>query len=149
MRPSQIPPEDLDRRRAEAVEKVRTTALNALAAELRDEFVGERGFRGGRMCPAGLRRFLGGWTDATPRPAEPPSSAPDATAFAQRGGEVVILGALVRDLHPERREAALLKLLGTIASVHRRHGLPLPSWFAEAALTAGSGGAWAQSHDGE
>lgn len=130
----QIPPEDLDRFRAAAAEKVRTTALNALAAELRrNEYPGDRSFGGDGMSPAALKRFLSGWADPARAAAAP--SARDTTASEQRGGEALILGALVRDLRPERRHGALLTLLGTIASVHRQNGLPLPSWFAGAALT--------------
>ena len=120
--------------RTVAAEMVRTTALKAIAAEISRTEGGGRSVGSDRMSPAQLRSFLSRGDDHA-RIGPKPEFEGDAAGSALRGGEALILGALVRDLPPERRLGGLVTLLGTIASLHRQHGLPLPCWFSDAALT--------------
>jgi hypothetical protein len=123
----------LDRLRALAAEKVRTTELTALSADLcRVDYLGSRSLGGG-MSPAEVKRFLFGY-DPDGRTKHPLPVTSDLPAPDEHRGETVVLGVLVRDLPPERRPAAIVTLLGTIASFYKSAGVSLPAWLTDAAL---------------
>lgn len=130
-------PDELNRLRAAAAEKVRNAELTALCAMLsRPDHLDGRGLGRDGMSPAEVKRFLFGYQppERSTRPVRRPSEVPEPDG---RGGETVVLGLLVRDLPADQRQAGLVALLGTIASLYRRAGMSLPEWFTDAAMMTG------------
>lgn len=127
--------DELDRLRAVAAERVRATEFTALTEILcRADSLGGRSVGGSAMSPAELRRFL--FEFAPPaRNKRSNHTTFESPVRDERGGETVALGVLVRDLPPERRQEAIVVLLGAIGSLHREAGVSLPIWFADAAHT--------------
>lgn len=140
--------EELERLRAIAEERVRTTPLSALAAFFsRTEYIGSLRLIDGPISAAQLREFLDYSPDhARTRLASvpPADTAPEGAgdgdvpqpAAEMEGGEAQIFGALLRDIPAQRRHCAVVRLLGTLAAVYRECNVALPQWFTEAALTA-------------
>jgi hypothetical protein len=130
--------DELDRLRAAAAEKVRSTELTALSAILsRPDDHGSRSIGGGGMSPAEMKRFLFGY-DPPARNKRADHIPSDAPVPAEPGGEIVVLGVLVRDLPPVQRQGAIVTLLDTIASFYRRAEVSVPEWFTDAAMITGS-----------
>lgn len=129
--------EELNRLRAVAAEKVRNTELTALSVILgRPDYLGSRSVGGG-MSPGEVKRFLFGY-EPPARDRRADHISPDPPVAGELGGEVVVLGVLVRGLPPVRRRGAIVTLLGTIASFYRRAEVSLPEWFTDAAMMTGS-----------
>lgn len=127
------PQPSIDRLRNAIILRVQATSLRAVARQV-------------GMSPSGLDKFLCGGTPYTKSrrklfdwlQRERHNLHSDLTA----DGMAAALGALVRDLPPERREGALHSLLGTLFDVYDSHSDSAPPWLGELARKAEDGTAF-------
>ena len=115
-------PTTFDRLRENVAVRVQATSLRAVARQV-------------GMSPTGLEKFLAG---ATPYSRSRQKlqewwaregSRPQSDISAE--GITVALGALVRDLPPERREGALKGLVRTLRGLYEVQEAVCPPWLAE------------------
>lgn len=127
------PQPSIDRLRNAIVLRVQATSLRAVARQV-------------GMSPSGLDKFLSGGTPYTKSRRklfdwlhrERHNLHSDLTA----DGMAAALGALVRDLAPDRREEALHTLLGTLRDVYGAQPDTAPPWLAQLASMAEDGTAF-------
>jgi hypothetical protein len=127
------PQPSVDRLRNAIILRVQATSLRSVARQV-------------GMSPSGLDKFLSGGTPYTKSRRklfdwlhrERHHLGSDLTS----DGMAAALGALVRDLAPERREAALLSLIGTLCDVYDSQPDSAPPWLGELAAKAADGTAF-------
>jgi hypothetical protein len=118
----QRPQTSVDRLRDAVALRVQATSLRSVARQV-------------GMSPSGLDKFLNGGTPYA-------KSRRKLFDWLQRerknlpsgltaDGMAAALGALVRDLAPERREPALYALLDTLRSLYHTHAESCPPWLTE------------------
>lgn len=127
------PQPSIDRLRNAIVLRVQATSLRAVARQV-------------GMSPSGLDKFLSGGTPYTKSRRklfdwlhrERHNLHSDLTA----DGMAAALGALVRDLAPDRREGALHTLLGTLRDVYGVQPDTAPPWLGQLASMTEDGTAF-------
>ena len=119
---TQRPPTTIDRLRENVALRVQATSLRAVARQV-------------GMSPSGLEKFLSG---ATPYSRSRQKlhdwwvregSKPRSDIHTE--GISVALGALVRDLPPEEREAGMKRLVRTLRGMYETQGAVCPPWLSE------------------
>lgn len=127
------PQPSIDRLRNAIILRVQATSLRSVARQV-------------GMSPSGLDKFLSGGTPYS-------KSRRKLFDWLQRerhnlhsgltvDGMAAALGALVRDLPPDRREPALYALMGTLREVYGSHADAAPPWLGELSRKAEDGTAF-------
>ncbi|MBW3572749.1 MAG: hypothetical protein KY467_16765 [Gemmatimonadetes bacterium] len=127
------PQTSISRLREAVTIRVQATSLRSVARQVGMSPSGLDKFLAGGMPYQKSRRKLFDWLHR-----ERHNLGADLTV----DGIAAALGSLVRDLPPDRREQALLALLGTLRDLYATHAETAPSWLAEIIQKAADGSAF-------
>jgi hypothetical protein len=115
-------PVNIDRLRRNVAVQVQETSLRSVARQVGMSPSGlEKFLRGSRPYSGSKRKLVEWWSRE--------GGTPGAHVSAELAGEA--LSALLRDLPPEHRAAALGELLEILREAHEVDGVPLPDWLEE------------------
>jgi hypothetical protein len=127
------PQTSISRLREAVTIRVQATSLRSVARQVGMSPSGLDKFLAGGMPYQKSRRKLFDWLHR-----ERHNLGADLTV----DGIAAALGSLVRDLPPDRREQALLTLLGTLQELYATHTETAPPWLAEILQKAADGSAF-------